>query len=76
MILCLHKEVSQLEASLPSRWIRDRLQQQVSSEDLERIQAYMQAETWASPTLRRWNGAHEEESDIPLRFHLDIDLKV
>ncbi|GGA38459.1 hypothetical protein GCM10007416_09210 [Kroppenstedtia guangzhouensis] len=65
-----------MEASLPSGWIRDCLQHQVSGEELEKIQAYMQAESWASPAFRRWRASVEEESRIPLRFHLEIDLKM
>lgn len=76
VILCLRKEVSQLEAFLQSGWICDCLQHQVSGEELEKIQAYMQAESWASPAFRRRNGSVEEESRIPLRFHLEIDLKM
>ncbi|MGF7087299.1 hypothetical protein JOD24_001135 [Kroppenstedtia sanguinis] len=52
------------------------MQHQVSGEELEKIQAYMQAESWASPAFRRRNGSVEEESRIPLRFHLEIDLKM
>ncbi|MFD1394993.1 hypothetical protein ACFQ49_00575 [Kroppenstedtia eburnea] len=65
-----------MEAFLPSGWICDCLQHQVTGEELEKIQACMQAESWASPAFRRRNGSVEEESGIPLRFHLEIDLKM
>ncbi|MFC4078037.1 hypothetical protein [Salinithrix halophila] len=56
-------------------WLRDRLENHFTGEELERIQGYLQAETWASPSSRRHRWS-DETLEIPLRFHLDIDMKV
>lgn len=63
-----------MDTSLSSRWIHDQLEHHFSDEEMERIRAYMRSESWASPTSRKmWNG--ESPVQIPLRFHLDVDLK-
>ncbi|SMO43425.1 hypothetical protein [Melghirimyces algeriensis] len=63
--------------SFSSGWdlIQYELQQHFSDEEMEKIQAYMQSESWISPTCRnRW--CQRSPLEMPLRFHLDVDLKM
>lgn len=50
------------------------LEEHLTGEELERIWP-LYAESWASPSMRcrMWES---EDEEIPLRFHLNIDMKV
>ncbi|OYD09665.1 hypothetical protein [Paludifilum halophilum] len=63
-----------MDPSLPPG-LHERLTMHFTGEELERIRQYLQAESWASPSSR-WRRWSEQPEEIPLRFHLDIDMKV
>jgi hypothetical protein len=56
-------------------WIWEWLQVHLSQEELEKVEPFLRAESWASPSARR-RGWQREPEEIPLRFRLEIDLKV
>lgn len=56
-------------------WLTDLLQAHCSSEELDQVKNYLHAETWASPSALQRNWL-EHQDDIPLRFHLEIDMEV
>lgn len=58
--------------SSPSR-ILEELQEFFPAEELEAIQPLLQVEAWASPSARR-KRVTNEATDIPLRYHLEIEL--
>ncbi|PRZ12836.1 hypothetical protein CLV36_11150 [Laceyella sediminis] len=60
--------------SLYPEWMPELLQTHLSQEELEKISSFLHTETWISPSAHRrlWN---DPVPDIPLRFHLDIDIK-
>ncbi|SEN29640.1 hypothetical protein [Lihuaxuella thermophila] len=60
--------------SSPS-WIYELLQAHLTQEELKRVESFIHAESWASPSARQRDWFLKEE-DIPLRFHLEIDMKV
>ncbi|MDR6224440.1 hypothetical protein [Desmospora profundinema] len=56
--------------SSPGR-ILEELHGHFPAEELEAIQTLLQVEAWASPSSRQKRGA---EVNIPLRYHLEIEL--
>ncbi|GGE11694.1 hypothetical protein GCM10011571_11340 [Marinithermofilum abyssi] len=66
-----------MDASFPSPDLSDMLLRHFSEEELKRIQAAVQTETWMTLSTRNrgWN-AREAAEEIPLRFQLHIDMKV
>ncbi|PTX59947.1 hypothetical protein C8P63_11092 [Melghirimyces profundicolus] len=63
-----------MDATLSTRWICDELAPHFSGEEWNRIQTYLHAESWASPSSRKW-WFEDPPLEIPLRFHLDIDMQ-
>jgi hypothetical protein len=60
--------------SSPS-WIYELLQTHLTQEELQRVESFIHAESWASPSARQRDWFQKEE-EIPLRYHLEIDMKV
>ncbi|PTM58769.1 hypothetical protein [Desmospora activa] len=58
--------------SSPGR-ILEELDGHFPAEELEAIRTLLQVEAWASPSSR-WKRKTEDSSDIPLRYHLEIEL--
>ncbi|QKG84381.1 hypothetical protein GXN76_07750 [Kroppenstedtia pulmonis] len=56
----------------PPEWLQETLQFHFTGEELRQIQANLQAELWMSPAFRK---SRQQSENIPLRFHLDIDMK-
>lgn len=56
----------------PPEWLQETLQDYFTGEELRRIQANLQAESWMSPAFRK---SRQLSENIPLRFYLDIDMK-
>jgi hypothetical protein len=56
-------------------WIYELLQTHLSQAELKQVESFIHAESWASPSARQRDWLHQEE-EIPLRFHLEIDMKV
>ncbi|MBA4602601.1 hypothetical protein [Thermoactinomyces mirandus] len=60
--------------SLYPGWVLNAMKSQLTEEEWEQIAPYLLAETWTSPAARKreWQ---ETDTDIPLRFQLQIDIK-
>ncbi|MGA8942477.1 MAG: hypothetical protein WB502_07130 [Thermoactinomyces sp.] len=60
--------------SLNPGWILSALQSQLNEEEWEMVAPFLHAETWTSPAARQreWQ---ETDMDIPLRYHLQIDIE-
>ncbi len=56
-------------------WIYELLQAHLSQEELEQVESFIHAESWASPSARQRDWFQTEE-EIPLRYRLEIDMKV
>jgi hypothetical protein len=58
---------------MSSCWLYDLLETHLSEVQLDQVESFIHAESWASPAarLRNWN----ENEDPPLRFRLDIDVE-
>jgi hypothetical protein len=56
-------------------WIYELLQTHCSEEQIQQVKSFIYAESWVSPAARHrdWFDSTEE---LPLRFHLGIDMKV
>ncbi|MGA9174512.1 MAG: hypothetical protein WBZ33_11125 [Thermoactinomyces sp.] len=56
-------------------WVLEFLKTHLSEEELGQLSPFIHAETWASPSAQKryWP---QENADIPLRFHLEIDMKI
>lgn len=63
-----------LSSSSPG-WIYELLKAHLSQEEFMQVESFLHAESWASPSARQRDWFHQEE-EIPLRFKLDIDIKV
>jgi len=62
-------------ASLSPGWLVGTLETHLSGEEMEKIRPFLHTESWASPSRR--NRLFEvEDEEIPLRFRLNIELKV
>ncbi|MFS8514687.1 MAG: hypothetical protein LOD87_13360 [Planifilum fulgidum] len=64
-----------MTASLSPGWLVDALETQLSGEELEKIRPFLHTDSWASPS-RRNRMLEVEDDEIPLRFRLNIELKV
>lgn len=64
-----------MSSSFTANGIYDQLKAHLSPQQLKQAETFLYAEYWLSPSAcsRYWNCAGE---DIPLRFHLDIDVNV
>ncbi|SFS61335.1 hypothetical protein [Marininema halotolerans] len=64
-----------MNTSTSSNWLIPHLESHFSGEELEQILQRLHAESWASPSERRqwWSS---ESMEIPLRFHLELDMEV
>ncbi|MBA4495146.1 hypothetical protein ACFO25_10150 [Paenactinomyces guangxiensis] len=56
-------------------WIYDLLQAHLTQEELKQVESFIYAESWASPSARQRDWFNQEE-ELPLRFRLEIDMKV
>ncbi|SFJ69154.1 hypothetical protein [Thermoflavimicrobium dichotomicum] len=56
-------------------WIQELLQTHFSAEELQRVEPLIHTESWVSPSARyrQWFPMEEE---LPIRFHVGIDIKV
>jgi hypothetical protein len=63
-------------ASLSPGWLVDALESHLSGEEMEKIRPFLSTESWASPSRRTRLLHVEEEEEIPLRFRVNIELKV
>lgn len=63
-----------MTASPSPGWLVGTLESHLSGEELEKIRPYLRTESWASPSLRL--RLFQAEDEIPLRFRLNIELKV
>ena len=76
VILSLHREGGEaVNVRQSSDWLTDLLQVHLSPDELEQVNTFLHTETWASPSALQRNWCSQGE-ELPLRFHLDIDLKV
>jgi hypothetical protein len=62
-------------SSPSSSWIYHLLQVHLSQAELKQVEPFLRAESWTSPSVltRDWL---QQEEEIPLRFCLNIDMKV
>lgn len=60
--------------SLYPGWILNEIESQLTEEEWEQVAAFLHAETWTSPAARKreWQ---DTDTDIPLRYHLQIDIE-
>lgn len=58
---------------MSSCWLYDLLETHLSEVQLDQVESFIHAESWASPAARHRNWNEDEEP--PLRFHLDIDVQ-
>lgn len=60
--------------SLYPGWILNEIESLLTKEEREQIAAFLYAETWTSPAAqkREWQ---DTDTDIPLRYHLQIDIE-
>jgi hypothetical protein len=76
VILTPTREVKAMTTpSLYPDWVYKELQNRLTEEEWKQLSTFLPAETWASPAAqkREWQ---ERNTDIPLRFHLDIDMEI
>lgn len=61
---------------MASDWIHQLLQAHLSEDDYQKLKPQIDSEAWASPAARHrmWSSASEEH--LPLRYHLDIDIRM
>ena len=65
----------EVTASLSPGWLVGTLETHQSGEEMEKIRPFLHTESWASPS-RRNRLLEVEDEEIPLRFRLNIELKV
>lgn len=56
-------------------WIYEWLQQRLSEAELKQVEPFLHAESWAAPSARQRDWLHLGE-ELPLRFRLDVDMKI
>lgn len=59
---------------MSSNWIHQLLQAHLSEEEYLKLKPQLDTETWASPSAQKRMWSTSEE--LPLRFHLEIDIQV
>jgi hypothetical protein len=62
-------------SSLSPSWVLEMLKTHLSEEELKQLAPFIHAEIWASPSAQKRDWL-QEDVEIPLRFHLDIDMKI
>lgn len=76
VILSVHRKGGEaVNVRQESDWLTDLLQVHLSPDELQQANTFLHAETWASPSALQRNWCDQRE-DLPLRFHLEIDMKV
>lgn len=64
-----------MTTSLSPGWLVGALETHLSGEEMEKIRSFLHTESWASPSQRK-HLLELEKEEIPLRFRLNIELKV
>lgn len=56
-------------------WLYGLLSTHLPQDSIKKVESFIHAESWASPSARNRDLLLQKE-ELPLRFHLDIDVKV
>ena len=62
--------------SLYPDWVYQELQNRLTEEEWKQLSTFLPAETWASPAKQKREWKKTNKTDIPLRFHLEIDMEI